>query len=548
MPIRFLGIEKGVMMNIGLISRQVLQPARINEADRPALSQEAGETWTYRDLGDHVARYANGLRGLSVGYGDRVGLLMANSLDYWASYLAAGTIGAISVRLNWRLTAEELLYALQDSGTSMVLAHDRFASVFPMITAAGIRVVLVDDPDNGQAPVPGYLRAAGFTDVSEPAEVDIDASDPCMLMYTSGTTGRPKGAVWTHANTMWFAAMQTMRWKYDHSTVTMSTGPLFHVGSMEDHVLPTLVAGGHGIISRSGSFTVDRATEIIAHHKVTDSLIYPFMIYSLLSDPDMHAERLASLRTMTTGGSPIAPWAVRALTERFPHIALEQVYGLTEGGGISTVMPAGELGRHPGSAGKPLPLTEVRIIDLGDPDRQVSSGEDGEICVRSPSVSPFYWQQPEESAKTFIHGWCLTGDIGHLSEDGFLYITGRIKDMIISGGENIYPAELEAILSDMPGIRDVAIVGVPDPKFQETVCAIVVADGSAQISEDDVIAYSRTRLAGYKRPHYVAFVDELPRNPSGKLLKRELKEQHRHLGEQAEPAPTTKTTATRTTP
>lgn len=516
-----------------IMYRQMLQPAGRNDADRPALSLEDSTTWSYRELSEQTNRFANGLLSMGVHPGDRVGLLLANSLEYWAAYLAIGRIGAITVRLNWRLTSEELDYAISDSGCTVLFAHDRFSEALaassndrptPAVVTIGLDGA-TPNPENWSG-LPVVLDGATFVDVREPDVALPGSEDPCMIMYTSGTTGRPKGAVWTHANTMWFAAMQIMRWGYDSDTVTMSTGPLFHVGSMEDHMLPTLLVGGHAVITRSGSFSLDKVTRLIEHHGVTHGLIYPFMIYALVTGDDIPTERLLSMRVMTTGGSPILPWAVKAVKDKFPQIRLEQVYGLTEGGGISTVMPSDQLDEHPGSVGTPLPLTEIRI----GTQVQRHSGEIGEIWVRSPSVSPGYWEKPDETAATFVDGWCRTGDLGKITEDGFLYITGRTKDMIISGGENIYPAELEAILSDMPGVKEVAIIGVADPVYQETVCAVVVLNGTCHVSSDDVISYSRTRLAGYKRPRHVVFETELPRNDSGKILKTVLLEKFSHLG------------------
>lgn len=516
-----------------IIFRQILQAAGRHDADRPALSLEDSETWSYRELSEQTHRFANGLLSLGVKPGDRVGLLLANSLEYWAIYLAIGRIGAITVRLNWRLTSEELDYAIADSGCAVLFAHDRFSQPLAFLADVKSAPTVVTVGYEGLAPkpenwdgVPSVVDGSMFVDCSEPHVALPASEDPCMIMYTSGTTGRPKGAVWTHSNTMWFAAMQIMRWGYTSETVTMSTGPLFHVGSMEDHMLPTLLAGGHAVITSSGSFSLDKVTRLIEHHGVSNALIYPFMIYALVTGNDIPAERLRSMKVMTTGGSPILPWAVTAVKEKFPQIRLEQVYGLTEGGGISTVMSADDLDVHPGSVGTPLPLTEVRI---GATDQPFSESI-GEIWVRSPSVSPEYWGKPEETAVTFVDGWCRTGDLGKITRDGYLYVTGRTKDMIISGGENIYPAELEAILSDMPGIKEVAIIGVSDAVYQETVCAVVVLDGTRVVSRADVISYSRTRLAGYKRPRHVVFELELPRTDSGKIRKNVLLKKFNHLG------------------
>lgn len=524
-------------MDTSIITRAVLQPARTSAADRPALSF-GDTTWTYRELAKRVNAYANGLLELGVKRGDRVGILLLNSLEYVTLYLAVTRIGGIAVRLNWRLTAKELAYALDDSGTSILCTHDRFlAAIPPHGEGTPVHTVVVFPHDE-----PADLSRKEYVwqdilEVSRTNDPDValpTLEDPCMLMYTSGTTGRPKGALWTHGNSLWFAAMQVMRWRYDETTVALSTGPLFHVGSFEDHLLPTLVCGGHAVITPSGGFSYQRAVEVIERHGVTDALIYPFMLYDLLSAEDVHKLNLDSMRRVTTGGSPLLPWAVRRFQETFSHVSLEQVFGLTEGGAISTVMPSEHLDRHPDSVGTPLPLTEIRIVKNNNPHEEAEFDEIGELWVRSPSVCIGYYGKPKETAETFVDGWCRTGDLARLTDDGFLYITGRTKDMIISGGENIYPAELEAVLSNHPGIRDVAIVGVPDATYQETVCAVIIPEPGATIDADSVIRYSREHLAGYKKPHYVIFVDELPRNASGKVLKRTLRNDYAHLGTKRE--------------
>lgn len=520
-------------MDMSIITRAVLQPARTHADDLPALSLD-DTTWTYRGLAQQANVYANGLLRLQAKPGDRIGVLLLNSLEYWALYLAITRIGAIAVRLNWRLTAEELDHAVDDSGTSILCTHDRFLSKIP---SQGndrlLRSVVVfpyDEPADSSRTGVAWQQAFDASEIDEPDIALPNLEDPCMLMYTSGTTGRPKGALWTHGNSLWFAVMQAMRWHYDDSTVALSTGPLFHVGSFEDHLLPTLVCGGHAIITRSGDSSYQRTIEMIAKNRVTDSLIYPFMIYELLSAGNLAGLNLESMRRVTTGGSPLLPWAVRRFEEVFPYVRLEQVYGLTEGGGISTVMPSKHLGRHPGSVGTPLPFTELRIARNDSPKADADYNEIGELWVRSPSVCCQYYGKPQETAETFVDGWCRTGDLARLTEDGFLYLTGRAKDMIISGGENIYPAELEAVLSDHSEIRDIAIIGVPDAKYQETVCAVIVREPGASIDAAAVVAYSCERLASYKKPSYVVFVDELPRNASGKLLKRALRQQYESLG------------------
>ena len=520
-------------MFTGILTRQMLQAAS-DGANRPALSLETDRTWTYADLADHTNRLANGLLSRGVERGDRVGILLANSLEYWALYLAITRIGAIAVRLNWRLTGPELQYALTDSGTSLLCLHGRFgATLAPVLEQTPVResVVFVEDPAHDDASsLPGAQPesvldgAAGEPPVPDPAE-----TDPCMIMYTSGTTGYPKGALWTHGQTVWFAAIEALKWHYDRDSVHLGTTPMFHVSGFEDCNLPVLLSGGHSVHMRSTGLSVERIVEVLRHHGCTDTFLLPATIYQWMSWSELDRVDVPDLRRVVTGGSPILGWAVDRIRARFPQVSMEQAYGLTEGGAMSTVMDPDYLDDHRTSVGRPLPLTEIRIVDPESLE-ELPPETDGELWTRSPAVGGVYWGRPEASKETFVDGFCRTGDLARITEDGFIYIIGRTKDMILSGGENIYPAEIENVLADHPDIQESAVVAVPDEKWGETPCAVVVATPGATLSEDDVIALCREHIAGYKRPRHVVFVDELPRNASGKILKRSLREQYAGLG------------------
>lgn len=527
-------------MFTGIIIRQWLQHARGAAAERPALSLQSGPTWTYAELAERSARYANGLWEQGVRPGDRVGILLSNSLEYVALYLAITRLGAIAVRLNWRLTAQELRYVLTDSGTSVLCTHGRFLErVEPVLAETQVRTVVrfVLDPDVDEVDGPAgtlpqrVLEEAAAID-PEVAEPDVDT--PCMLMYTSGTTGFPKGALWTHGNTVWFAAMQALYWGYDESVVHLSTTPMFHVSGFEDWLLPVLLRGGHVVVMPSTGITVEGVVAAITQYQVRDVFLVPALIYRLMSWPGLGKAELPSWRRLLTGGSPLLRWAVEAIRTRFPDLRLEQAYGLTEGGGMATVMAPEALDEHPTSVGRPLPLTEAKVVDP-ETGTELPPDTDGELWLRSPSVCGRYWGKPDVSAQTFVDGWCRTGDLARITSDGYLYIVDRIKDMIVSGGENIYPAEIENVLAEHPAIVECAVIGVPDAKYDETPCAVIVRETGQDLVEDDVIAYCRAHLAGYKRPRHVVFVDALPRNASGKILKRQLREGYAGLGSTAQP-------------
>ena len=520
-------------MDTSVLTSFVGDPAFGAEARRPALSLEDVETWTYSELHECTNRYANALQELGVRYGDRVGILLFNSLEYWALHLAITKLGAIAVRLNFRLAAPELRYILQDSECKVVCFHD--------ILTPTIDDIRQDLPAHGyicfqydSSSCPPWAKAGTVMLQASAADVagtrPISPDDPAMLMYTSGTTGRPKGAVWTHANTLWFGAIQVMQWGYDSTTVALTSGPLYHVGAFEDLLLPALLVRGHAVVTRSRGFAIDRLARVLVARGVTDALLYPFMIYDLLEKPELRDVQFPRLHRLVTGGSPILEWAVRELQRRFPSVELIQTYGLTEGGGITTAMPDGEGWDRRESVGRPLPLTEVQIVDE-EHGAPVPVGDIGEILVRSPSVSPSYWGKPEESAQTFDKGWCRTGDLGRVSQGGYVTITGRKKDMIKSGGENIYPIEIESVLAEHPDVLEAAVIGVPDSSYLEAVCAIVVPRKGASVSTEGLVAHCRNHLAGYKKPRYVIWVDELPKTASGKVQKYVLREKYAGLGD-----------------
>lgn len=509
-------------------STLLLRHTRMGGEDSPALSFENEVTWTYGELARRSNRMSNAMRRLGIEKGDRVGILLKNSLDYWAAYLGIIRLGAIAVRLNWRLAPPELGYALGDSGTKVLLVHDELLETYTdVVSQSAVReVVVIDVRAGARHPAAYHELERLLASVSDsPPDAPVPGSeDPCMIMYTSGTTGLPKGAMWTHGNTLWFSAMQSTYWKFDSGTVHFSTGPMFHVGGFEDWCLPTLMGGGHVIVQRSGAFDIARVSAIARHHGATTIGLLPAMIYELLNWRDATKDCLGNVHRIYTGGSPILLPAMEKLRELLPGVELQQTYGLTEGGGLAAVMDAQNVVRHPGSVGRPLPFTEVRIADLADEQRDVAPGEDGHLWVRSPAVCGNYYGKDEATRETFVDGWCRTGDLARMTADHYLYITGRVKDMIISGGENIYPVEIENVISTHPAVQDVAVIGVPDEKWGETPCAVIVLRSGSVLEKEQLLGFVRERLARYKTPRRIEFLSELPRTASGKVLKRSLRE------------------------
>jgi fatty-acyl-CoA synthase len=518
-------------MDIGLLIRDALGVQRQGSAgDRPALSLEDGPTWTYAELNAYANRCANALLELGIRPGDRVGALLYNSLEYVGFYFGAARIGAVVVRLNWRLAPAELRFAIDDAGCRALIVHDRLAADLPQDVTAGIEH-LIYLPFEGSLEAPAGAHTDELFAAADPGEPDLappDSGDRLMIMYTSGTSGRPKGAVWTHGNSLAYAAMQVTAYGFDASSVAMTTGPLFHVGSLENLLLAALLVKGHGVLIRSQNFEAERVLKAMEHRGVTDALLQTSVLFDALRAGAIGARDLGSMRMLYTGGTDVGAWALDALAEQLPGVSVSTLYGLTEGGAVSTREVLDRDRLVEGSVGYPMPLTEVRV--RRDDGGAAAVDEVGEICVRSGSSAREYWNKPEASAETFAGGWCRTGDLGRIRPDGRLQITARLKDMIRSGGENIYPVEIENVVIALPEIADVAVIAVPDQKYGETVCAVVVTEAGAELSAEALVAHCREQLASYKKPRHVVFVDELPRSHTGKVEKAALRETYRDLG------------------
>jgi len=351
------------------------------------------------------------------------------------------------------------------------------------------------------------------------------------LMYTSGTTGLPKGAIWTHGNYLWFGAMQGLRWKFDSSTVAVTSGPLFHAGGWEALLMAAMVNHGTAVTYPSGDFDLTDYLHACRVHKATDILLYSFLMVDFIRRDDCRELLPPTVRRIVTGADSVMPWVYDEFVKKLPDVELIQVYGSTEGGAISTSLGSQHYDRTP-SVGRSMPLTDVRVLE---PDGEVLVPDAvGELYVRSPACSPGYWNRPEANAETFIDGWCRTGDLASIDADGFVTLRGRAKDMIRSAGENIYPAEVEAVLTTAPGVADAAVIAVPDPKFTEVGCAILIAKAGVSIDIDAVRAYCVERLAKYKVPKHFVVETELPRTPSGKVQKYRLRNQYEGLGQRME--------------
>ncbi len=475
-----------------------------------------------------------------VGHGDRVAVLSANNPEWCMSFWATVTNGAVLVGLNGWWKTDEVLYGLQDSGAKVLVADAaRFQRIAKDLDQApDLEHVFLIDADPAEFDDNDKLhRFEELTGDPTPDFVDvaIDEDDPAVIFYTSGTTGRPKGAISTHRsmvanmqNTMYGAVAGSMSGggaipdSPSGQNVALFTSPLFHVSGCHSTLVVGLLAGLK-LIMPVGKFEPEKALELIQEHKVTIWATVPTMVWRVCEHPDRHDYDTSTVASVAFGGSPSAEELQRKIRETFPKVATtSNAYGLTETSSVATVISGQDALDKPTSVGPPVPTVELKIVDADE--KAVPTGETGEVLIRGPILMAGYWRKPEETATAIRDGWLHTGDIGRVDEDGFLYITDRAKDMIIRGGENIYCVEIENRLVENPKIADAAIIGVPHPELGEEVKAVVQVEEGEDLTEDEVRKWVAETLANFKVPAYVDITrGKLPRNASGKLLKNVLR-------------------------
>ncbi|MCW2778356.1 MAG: O-succinylbenzoic acid--CoA ligase [Frankiales bacterium] len=486
--------------------------------ERPAITFE-GVTQTYGQLEDRTRRLAAALQSSGVGPGDRVAFLGHNQPQILEGLFAAAALGATYVPLNFRCTGPELAYMIDHARVRVLLVD-------------GVHRPLVDGLRSGLGTVERYVAVDGAGEGWESWEDLVAAHEPlaelaptrpedcAAIMYTSGTTGRPKGAMLSHASMWWNNVnfITTMDLGYDD--VSLVVAPLFHIGALNCLTLATWIKGGHLVVQRA--FEPGAALAAVAEHRVTTMFGVPAMFQFMAAHPTFADTDLRTLRSCLCGGAPLPEGLIRTYLAR--GIDFAQGYGLTEASPMLCFLTPEYALSKLGSTGRPPMFVEICLKDVEG--RTVTEPDTvGEICARGPVVMLGYLDDPGATAKAIdADGWLHTGDGGHRDADGFYYVSDRIKDMVISGGENIYPAEIESVLYDHPAIVEVAVIGVPDEQWGEAVCAVVaLAPGAEAPTLEDVRAYTGARLARYKLPKRLEVLDALPRNPTGKVLKVELR-------------------------
>ncbi|MFI5718509.1 long-chain-fatty-acid--CoA ligase [Nocardia sp. NPDC051750] len=505
--------------------------------ETPAL-RFGGTSRNYRTLDDRVSRLAGALRARGVAAGDRVAVLGLNSMEVVEAFLAPMRLGAICVPVNFRLTAAEIAYLLEDSGAVAAVVDARFAGVLAEARrqAPGLRTCLVIGGSEHGAPGEhgdDYDAALTEADPVSP-DITVDEDSAAYIMYTSGTTGRPKGAVLTHTNLLLHAFSVILHnGASGDDKVALNGAPLFHIAGLSSYLM-CLLPGGTFVITASGGFDPAASVELLARERVSSCFFVPAQWQAICALPDIARYDLSALRQISWGAAPASTTLLRTMIETFPQAAVSTAFGQTECSPVTCTLRGEDAIRKIGSVGMPILNVEVRVVD--EEMNDVPAGAVGEIVYRGPTVMKEYWNKPAETAQAFEGGWFHSGDLVRQDEDGYFYVVDRKKDMIISGGENIYCAEVENVLAGHPGIADIALIGVPHPQWGEAPFAVIVpADPAVPPTAEGVEAFARAQLAGYKCPKEIAVVAELPRNPSGKVLKTQLREIYSRSGADVAP-------------
>jgi long-chain acyl-CoA synthetase len=484
-----------------------LSAAVAENPDHPAIKLD-DLVLNYGFLDEAAARAAGVLRSKGVKEGDRVGMQLPNVPYFPIVYFGALRLGAVVVPMNPLLKEREVAYHLSDSGSQVIVGWHQFADPAIAGAAEAGAEAIVAKPGEFEQLLGG---AEPVRDVAE-----RDDEDPAVIIYTSGTTGTPKGATLTHANIR--AAADTGRDLVDASpdTVTVATLPLFHVFGMS--AIMNVTIRGHGLLTMVPRFEPGKVLEVIERDHATTFGGVPTMFSALLHHPDRESRDVASLNLCVSGGAPMPVEVLRGFDEAFGAKVLEG-YGLSETCGMATFnRPDRE--RKPGSIGVPIGGTEIRLVD--DSGEDAPSGEPGELVMRGPFVMSGYWNRDDATREVTRDGWFHTGDIATVDEDGYYFIVDRKKDLIIRGGYNVYPREIEEVIYTHPAVREAAVIGVPHDSLGEEVGAVVALKEGSEISTDELREYVKQRVAAYKYPRVVWTVEELPKGPTGKILKREI--------------------------
>jgi len=506
--------------NIGLL---LAKRAELNGEREAYIDSASGLRLSFSELNSRSNKLANALVESGVKQGDRVALLLMNSPEFMTAYFAIAKMGGVVVPLNWRLVADELEFILKDSGATTLMFGEEFIDLVTDIYGRSdgtdvnqwIQVAAADGETHFSRDYHSFEKNG---DDSEP-QISAADDDLLYIMYTSGTTGLPKGVVHTHTTSLWALLTFAATCDYRTGDRNLAALPMFHVGALTPLVL-NVYLGVTSVVMRE--FDPRKAWQLIQDEQISHALFVPAMLNFMLQVPDLDEFDTSTLRYILSGASPLPVNLIQAYDNK--GLAVHQIYGLTESCGPAAVIDGEHAIKKIGSTGRAFFHTEIRIVDESGSD--CAPGEQGELWVSGPHMMKEYWNRPEATKETIVDGgWLRTGDVASVDDEGFIYIQDRIKDMIISGGENVYPAEIENVILAHPDVAEVAVIGQPSERWGESPFAVVVRKQNS-LTEADVLKFCDGKLARFKLPKGVVFVEQIPRNPSGKVLKRLLREDY----------------------
>jgi len=499
-----------------LARREMLTPDKVALID----AQRGFKAITYRQWNRTANQTAHFLRSLGIGKGDRVAVLALNCVEFLDVWFACGKLGAIMQPLNWRLAPSELVGLIDDATPRVLIYGSDFEAATQVIRARATSIQVYVALERAIAPDDHlFTEREAFTD-APPSGVELDWDDAWAICYTGGTTGLPKGAVLTHRSITANSVNTIVSWGLTPDDVTILNSPLFHTGGLNVFTAPLVHIGGTSIVCKG--FDVDQVFDLIRDRGVTITFGVPTMLIAMQQHPRWAEADFSKLKLIISGGAPCPLPVFEKFWER--GIDFKTGYGLTEAGPNTFWLPQADVRRKPGAVGFPLFHVDVKVVDGAG--AECNADVVGELLIRGPHVCNGYWNRPEETAKTIINGWLHTGDLARRDSEGYYTIVGRSKDMIISGGENIYPAEVESVLHAHPAIAEAALIGVPDEKWGEVGRAIVVLPSGATLTPEELTAFCQPRLARFKIPKSFVFVESLPKTAAGKIDKKVLQEKY----------------------
>lgn len=476
------------------------------------------ERLTYAELNERVNRLANTLNQMGVRKGDRVNALLFNRPQLLETMFACAKIGAVFVPINYRLSASEVHYIVQDSGGIVFIYEERLQEVV-------VDLKQKDTPIQKYVRIDGELLAGEYhyedlidQGLAKESSLESELHEPHLMMYTSGTTGQPKGAILTQGNTLWNAINCISALPINEKTITLTVAPLFHIGGMSIFTTPVLYKGGTVVLE--DVFKPETTLSLVEKEDVNTLFLVPAMWLAITQVSNLDQYDLSSLTYNISGGAPCPLTIIEFFKER--NIPFFEGFGLTETAPVVSVLDSANSIRKSGSVGKPPIHVSMKVVD--EYGRGVPTGKVGELIIKGPNIFKEYWNKPEATREALRDGWFYTGDLAKIDEEGFFYIVDRMKDMVITGGENVYPIEVEQVLFRHPNVREVAVVGYPDDKWGESVKAfIALKDSEKPLALEEVKSFCRGKIASFKIPKQVEIVNELPRNATGKVLKTMLR-------------------------